>query len=98
MHYEYPVLENKCSLSGIDDFSRNDVVGDLRGGGGWDLLVLPLRVCPLPAAVGEGSSMKRAATMASSTNRAPNRNGAPENCNKTTTFIIHTVTSLHYIT
>ena len=34
MHYEYPVLENKCSLSGIDDFSRNGVVGDLRDGGG----------------------------------------------------------------
>lgn len=79
MHYEYPVLENKCSLSGIDDFSRNGVVGDLRGGGGWDLLVLPLRVCPLPTAELEESSMKSAATMAISTNMAPNRNGAPEN-------------------
>lgn len=34
MYHEYPVLENKCSLSGMDDFSRNGVVGDLRGGGG----------------------------------------------------------------
>ena len=34
MHYEYPVLENTCSLSGMDDFSRNGVLGDLRGGGG----------------------------------------------------------------
>ena len=83
MYYEYPVLENKCSLSGIDDFSRNDVVGDLRDGGGWDLLVLLLRVCPLPAAVGEGSSTNSAATMAINTNIAPNRNGAPENCSKT---------------
>jgi len=77
MHQEYPVLENKCSLSGMDDFSRNGVDGDLRGGGGWDLLMLSLR--PLPVAV--ESSMKSAATMASNTNIAPNRNGAPENWN-----------------
>ena len=77
--YEYPVLENKCSLSGIDDFSRNGVDGDLRRGGGWDLLILLLRVCPLPVAMGDGSSMNSAATMATNTNMAPNRNGAPEN-------------------
>ena len=82
MHYEYPVLENKCSLSGMDDFSRNGVVGDLRDGGGWDLLVLPLRVCPPPVAVDEVSSMNSAATMAKSTSIAPNRNGAPENWNR----------------
>ena len=88
MYYEYPVLENKCSLSGIDDFSRNGVDGDLKGGGGWDLLMLLLRVCPLPATLGEGSSTKSAATMAISTNKAPNRNGAPENWNKNNVYII----------
>ena len=56
------------------------MVGDLRDGGGWDLLMLLLRVCPPPV---DESSMKRAATMAISTSMAPNRNGAPENWNRT---------------
>lgn len=53
------------------------MVGDLKGGGGCDLLVLPL-----PVAFAGESSMKSAATMANSTNMAPNRNGAPENWNR----------------
>ena len=73
----YPVLENKCSLSGMEELCSSGEFGLLDG-----LLVLLLRE-RYPVVDDEGvSSINNAAMMANNTRKDPNRNGAPENCRK----------------